>query len=169
MARNLLTLFIISLSLCSCSDREELITFPPGDYISDCTVEGMNSSRTELTIERDFKTQTEQRFIYTGVTNCSGERTAEAPAKTSEVLIVFSNKDLGNNFSYLTITSDQDGEQVTEYIAFRYENSRLYFSPSVSSLEDDPKQTFADFIAEPDFIADLILTRKDLNRPLSKN
>lgn len=167
--RHLFTTVIFFTLLTSCGIEDELITFPPGDYISDCFVSGADSKKTEIRIERDFKSQTVQTFLFAGVTNCVGESSPEAEPKTSQVLIIFSNVDLGNGFSYLTTTFEENGSQKNEFIAFRYENSRLYFSPPVTSVGDEPKETFADFISDPDFIADLILTRKALNRPLSKN
>jgi hypothetical protein len=159
----------MTVLLCSCGKEDELITFPPGEYISSCYSSGDDSKKTEINIDRDFKSQTVQTFIYPDVTNCSGPRTAESEPMSSEVLIVFSNVDLGNGFSYLTNTVEENGAQQVTYIGFKYENTKLYFSPAVSELGSDPRSTFADFIAEPDFIAEFILTRKDLNRPLSKN
>lgn len=165
----ILSTIIVPLLLSSCGKEDELITFPPGDYVSDCFVVGSDSKKTEITINRDFKSQTVETFVFAGNTNCNGTGVSEAAPVSNEVLIIFSNVNLGNDFSYLTTTFEESGQPKTEYIAFKFENSRLYFSIAVDSLGTDPKQTFLDFITEPDFTADLILTRKDLNRRLSRN
>jgi len=168
MTKFLLVAFC-TLFLSACGEEDELISFPSGEYISDCQIDGNNSKKTELNIERDFKSQTVQDLIYSDVSNCSGTGTIESDPITSDIRIVFSNEDLGNGFSYLTNTIQEDGVEKQIFVAFKFENSRLYLSAPTESLESDPKKTFKDFIADPDFTANQTLTRKDLNRPLSRN
>jgi len=164
----ILTLLSFLATLCSCSEEDVLITFPPGDYISSCFVSGLDSKKTNITFPIDFKSKVTQTSVYTGVTNCSGPSSVEEDPIETAVSIIFSNEDLGNDVSYLTTRTEKNGSLVFEHIAFQFENSSLYLSTAVDSLGTDPKDTFSNFIFNPAFEAELTLFRKDLNRPLSK-
>lgn len=156
MILKIFTTLIITF-LISCGGDDDLITFPPGDYLSDCIVSGEDSQQIEFTIAQNFRSQTMQTLTYTGVSNCSGEPIESEP-ETNSVSIVFSNVNLGDRFSYLISSfTNEAGDDTVEFTAFRFENRKLFLSFPVSDLGEDPEETFADFISNPAFNAEIAL------------
>lgn len=159
------TLVILPFWLCffsSCSDEDEFITFPAGEYLSDCEADAPDSTKTEVTIDRSFRSQTTQTILFAGVTDCSGASVDQGSSGRTGIRFIFSNDDLGNGVSFFTNEVREGGEDVLEYHAFRFQARRLLISDGLRDVEETSLKTeFADFIADPEQHAELFLNRVD--------
>lgn len=158
----LLTFTGLLLVLLSCGEEDVFITFPSGEYLSDCSVSGSDGIKTEFIIERSFRSQTTQEIVFTGSTDCSGASSTPGAKERTDIRFIFSNEDLGNNVSFFTNEVKEGGEDILEYHAFHFQRQRLLISPSLRDVKEaDLKTEFADFIEDPEQHAELFLNRVD--------
>jgi hypothetical protein len=152
----LLSTFTLFILLISCGGEDEFITFPSGNYLSDCIEGSSNSTKIRLTFNRSFRSQREITLTYSSSTDCSGEFT-EGDSEESDIRFVFSNTELGNKISFFT---NELNENSIEYHAFTFANRRLLISESLTGVkEEDLKNEFSDFISDPEEHAERFLNQ----------
>lgn len=153
----ILPLFLLTM-FTGCLSQEDIlehvtggaVDIPVGDYVSECKINGSDSSTIHLAVSSSPAQRTIVIEAFTGVTDCSG---SGVPGDADVATFELANLNFGNNTSYLTEDSPTTGVTNTPY---HVDGTDLYFGVDVDGIISggSPASLFSAFIADPVNTAD---------------